>query len=74
MHEWSYNISSLAFLIFIYALVTLLTITNPLGEIIEEQRIISPKTEINLSSQPSGIYFLRLTGKNINVSRSVVKN
>ena len=39
----------------------LLTITNTMGEIISEQRITSPKTEINLSSQARGIYFVKVT-------------
>lgn len=39
---------------------SLVTIYNLLGEKIFEQETSSPKTEINLATQPNGIYFLRL--------------
>ncbi|MBI4931409.1 MAG: T9SS type A sorting domain-containing protein [Bacteroidetes bacterium] len=41
-----------------------LIILNTLGEIILSQKIQNGKTEIDLSNQPNGIYFLHLTSEN----------
>jgi photosystem II stability/assembly factor-like uncharacterized protein len=39
---------------------TKLTITNTTGQILYEQPVISPKTQLDLSQYPNGIYYLRL--------------
>ena len=42
------------------AKATDLTVTNTLGEKILEQKIVSENTQINLSKQPNGIYFVQM--------------
>lgn len=49
-----------------------LTITNTLGEKILEQKIISERTEINLSSQSGGIYFVKVMEGNKMAVRKIV--
>ncbi len=52
---------------------SIFTITNALGEKIIEQKIISNKTEINLSNQPAGIYFLKAAGMGKMAMKKIVK-
>jgi hypothetical protein len=51
---------------------SLLQIFNPLGEKIMEQNISSPKTEINLSNHPNGIYFVQLKTDEGVVTRKII--
>jgi hypothetical protein len=48
-----------------YELRTLnLQVYNTLGQVIYQSEIISDVTQINLSNQPQGIYFYRITTEN----------
>jgi hypothetical protein len=49
-----------------------LIITNILGEKILSQKIQSEKSEIDLSSQPQGIYFLQLNNNEISKSEKII--
>lgn len=51
---------------------SLLEIYSPLGEKILEQIITSSETEINLTDNPSGIYFVRLKTDDGTVTRKIV--
>ena len=46
---------------------------NTLGEKIIQQKITSPKTEINLSNLPSGIYFLEVSTTKEIFRRKIIK-
>jgi len=49
-------------------------ISNILGEKISEQKIASSKTEINLSGQTSGIYFVQLKNDKQTITKKLVLN
>ncbi|HLG35913.1 MAG TPA: T9SS type A sorting domain-containing protein, partial [Bacteroidia bacterium] len=53
---------------------SIITITNVLGEKVYEQKIIEQVTEINLSLQANGIYFVRLRNNEQTVTRKIVIN
>ena len=50
-------------------------ITNSIGEVVYQTTINSKQSIINLSSQPNGIYFIKLkTAKNIYIKKLVLQN
>ena len=51
-----------------------LNVYNVLGEKVYEQKIIEQVTEINLSLQANGIYFVRLRNNEQTVTRKIVIN
>ncbi len=51
-----------------------LEITNVLGEIIYQSEIHNLKSEINLSNQPAGIYFVRIIGGTQSLNQKMVKS
>jgi hypothetical protein len=51
---------------------SLLEIYNSLGEKIYSQKIISPKTEINLEKHSAGIYFVRLKSVQGTLTKKII--
>lgn len=49
-----------------------IVISNILGEQIIKQKIISPQTQINLSNEPDGIYFIQLRNKGQTITRKIL--
>ncbi|MBS1737428.1 MAG: T9SS type A sorting domain-containing protein, partial [Bacteroidetes bacterium] len=50
------------------------TMVNVLGETILQNSIKQERNQIDISSLPSGIYFLKITGKDINEVKKIVKH
>lgn len=49
-----------------------LAIFNAIGEIIYQSTVVNPHTEIDLSNQPSGIYFVHVNGENLSAIKKIV--
>lgn len=49
-----------------------LTIFNAIGEIIYQSTIVNPQSDLDLSNQPSGIYFLHINGENKSSTKKIV--
>jgi hypothetical protein len=52
---------------------SIVTIYNVLGEVILSQEISNDKTEIDVSSETNGIYFLRITSEYGSITKRIVK-
>lgn len=50
------------------------TLVNVLGETILQNFVKQERNQIDISSLPSGIYFLKITGKDINEVKKIVKH
>lgn len=48
-------------------------IYNVMGEVVYKSLLLNPKSQIDLSSQPQGIYFLNIKGEKKNYSAKIVK-
>jgi hypothetical protein len=49
-----------------------ITVDNPLGQTILIKRSFSDSSEIDLSSQPSGVYFIKVNNGNISTSTKII--
>jgi len=48
-------------------------VTNVLGEILLQSKVERAITSVDLSSQPKGIYFVRIIGGEQSLTRKIVK-
>jgi len=51
----------------------IITIANSLGEIILKSEIQNPKSEIDISANPEGVYFIKVIGENRMVIKKIIK-
>ena len=51
-----------------------LTIVDIEGQELMQQRITQPKTQMDISSLPSGVYFVRVTGERTVEVGKIIKN